>query len=152
MEARAVNERDGNFSDIKNSHPAEREKEMNYYKMTTIVSYKGREIRSRYTEFLTEEEPHDSVTKITWDNIEELYKYATCDMKSCKKGRRLHIWGNLDIDGFYFKEWEKPNLTFEVKITYKMLKPSIKTILEYYDGEAAIKYLLERGMTVVAAK
>ena len=125
---------------------------MNYYKIATIVLYKGREIRSRYAEILTEEEPHDLVTKITWDNIEELYKYATCDMKSYKKGRLLHVWGNLDIDGFYFKEWGKPDLTFEVKTTYRTVKPSIKTILEYYDGEAAIKYLLERGMTVVAAK
>lgn len=125
---------------------------MNYYKMAIIVLYKGMELRSHYGEILTEEEPHDSVTKITWDNIEELYKYATCDIKSCKKGRLLHVWGNLDIDGFYFKEWSKPNLTFEVKTTYRMIKPSIKTILEYHDGEAAIKYLLERGMTVVAAK
>lgn len=125
---------------------------MNYYKMIATVFYKGRKIRSRYAEFLTEEEPHDSVTKITWDNIEELYKYATCEIKNCKKGRRLRVLENLDFDGFHFKEWKEPNLTFEVKIAYKMLKPSINTILEHYDGEAAIKYLLERGMNVIAAK
>ena len=125
---------------------------MNYYKMIATVFYKGRKIRSRYAEFLTEEEPHDSVTKITWDNIEELRKYATCEIKDCKKGRRLCVLGNLDFDGFHFKEWKEPDLTFEVKISYKMLKPSINTILEHYDGEAAIKYLLERGMNVIAAK
>ena len=124
---------------------------MNYYKMIATVFYKGKEIRSRYAEFLTEEEPHDSVIKITWDNIKDLYKYATCDTRDCKKGRRLRVLGNLDIDGFCFKEWKEPGLTFEVKITYKMLKPSIKTILEHYDGEAAMKYLLERGMNVITA-
>ena len=124
---------------------------MNFYKMICTVFYKGKEIRFRYAEVLTEEEPHDSVTKITWDNIEDLYKYATCEIKDCKKGRRLHVLENLDIDGFRLKEWKEPDLTFEVKITYKMLKPSIKTILEHHDGEAAIKYLLERGISIVNA-
>lgn len=124
---------------------------MNFYKVITTVYYKDREVRSRYGEVLSEKEQHDSVIKITWDNINDLYKYATCDMKICKKGRRLHILGNLDIDGFYFKEWKQPDLTFEVKKSYTMITPSIKTILDYHDSEAAIKYLLERGMNVITA-
>lgn len=124
---------------------------MNFYKVVTTVYYKDREIRSRYGEFLSEEEQHNSVTKITWDNINDLYKYATCDMRTCKKGRRLRVLGNLDIDGICFKEWKQPDLTFEVKTSYTMITPSIKTILDCHDGEAAIKYLLERGMNVIAA-
>lgn len=125
---------------------------MNFYKVITTVYYKGRVVRSRYGEFLSEKEQHDSVVKITWDNINDLYKYATCDMKICKKGRRLHVLGNLDIDGFRFKEWKQPDLAFEVKKSYTMITPSIKTLLDYHDSEAAIKYLLERGMNVIAAK
>lgn len=122
---------------------------MKFYNRVTTIYSNGKRIFYRSQNYLTEKEMQNISTTITWNNINDIRQYAASDIRTYKKGRRLWVSGGLDFDGFYFKEWKKPNLALEVKREYTEISPSINTILDWPDGEAAMKYLLERGINIV---
>lgn len=127
---------------------------MNYYKVQQTTYLNGKRIRSHCGNSLTDIEPQDSVIKITWDNLEEeLPKIGPCgcNLWHRKRGRMLQFFPDNSCWDFWVKEWKEPNIIIEIKITYTLTTPSLKTILEHHDGEAAIKYLLERGISIVNA-
>ena len=94
--------------------------------------------------------PEDRVIKITWDNLSEIYSELGCvlpfNVWNFKGGRRISF---LNFDYRDIKEKKQPVLDMEVRVTTKECNPPIQEILEYRDGEKAIRYLVERGLSIV---
>lgn len=125
---------------------------MNYYDIRQITYLNGKKIRAHSWNRLTDQEPQDSVTEITWENLSEEYpKFGPCGFNIWhrKRGRVLEFFPDSSCWSFNVKEWKEPNIRIEIKTTYTLTTPSINTILNWSDGEAAMKYLLERGINIV---
>ena len=97
---------------------------------------------------LTETEPKSFAEVLTWKNLSEkysqnggLYFFNIWDKK---KGRQVEFfdWGYTSI-----KEW-KEELNIKIQYTYTEFTPSIDFILKWHDGEKAIQYLKERGLSI----
>lgn len=103
---------------------------------------------------LSETKPEDKTFKINWDNLDSILSECGILLPfntwNFKKGRIISFFETnctrkhlRDI-----KEWKTP-IDFTLKIEYKEYEPSIEEILKYHGGELAIKYLVERGLSVV---
>ena len=128
---------------------------MTYYEIRQTTYHEGKKIRTKHFACLTEQEKHDTIQEITWENLEEEHhKYIGCGFNIWyrKKGRVLEFFPDSSSWSYSVKEWKEPNLNVRIETTYTITTPSIHTILNWSNGEAAMKYLLERGMNVIAAK
>ena len=125
---------------------------MKFYNEYYTTYYNGKRAGTYVNMVCADEIPEDRTIKITWDNLNEVYReLGGCilpfNVWNFKKGRRISFWNEYkDI-----KETKQPILNMEVKVTTKECNPSIQEILKYYDGEKAIKYLVERGISVIAS-
>lgn len=127
---------------------------LNYYVIKQTTYHDGKRVRSHCWSRLTEQEPHDSVVQITWENLAtEFPKFGPCGFNVWhrKKGRVLEFFPDSSCWSYSVKEWKEPNLNIRIETTYTLTTPSIRTILDWGNGEAAMKYLLERGMNVITA-
>ena len=103
--------------------------------------------------FLCEKDkkPDDGSLLLNWDNISQFYKShslkCSFNLWELKKGKSISFF-NFNIfkkETWDIKEW-KDDLNLLVVWEYEEYKPTIDSILKYYDSEKAIKYLKERGI------
>ena len=98
---------------------------------------------------LDDEIPKNKEAHGSWDLLEEYfnkgYTYGISLEKDRKGFRRFARWEDC-LPIAYEKKQKDVDISFCFK--YEEAHPSIQQILEYYDGEKAIKYLTERGLTV----
>lgn len=99
-----------------------------------------------YAPKICENYPDADVININWDSAErEIYKLGLClpfGITKRRKGLKLFFWDNLFTS---VKQW-KEDLDIEIKTTWKEYQPSIKMLMNFYDSDKAIQYLVERGL------
>ena len=94
----------------------------------------------------------DEISEITpsikadWDNILNIYEkiglYLPYGLRKTRKGLKFYYH-----DYFSIKQW-KEELNIEIKTTWIEYKPTINELLNFYDGDKSIQYLVERGLNV----
>lgn len=103
--------------------------------------------------FLCEEDkkPEDGTSILNWDNVSQFYKSHSlkCNFNlwETKRGKLISFF-NFNIfkkETWDIKEW-KNDLNLLIVWEYEEYKPTIDSILKYYDSEKAIKYLKERNL------
>lgn len=88
--------------------------------------------------------PENKKFPITWDNINELYRFDYCPAwrESGKKGKKILL-------GYFFtkkyKEWKHDisKLNLEVEYKHEFVAVSVMDILQYEDDQKAIQYIKE---------
>lgn len=99
-----------------------------------------------YAPKICENYPDADVININWDSAErEIYKLGLClpfGITKRRKGLKLFFWDDLFTS---VKQW-KEDLDIEIKTTWKEYQPSIKMLMNFYDSDKAIQYLVERGL------
>lgn len=106
--------------------------------------------------FISEIEFIDVEKEYDWNNISEFFEenknvYKDFKLLNTKKGKKLCIYDCCHFKNFTLVEW-KDNLKFKLVSKYIKRNPSIKEILEYYDGDVGIQYLIERGINCIPAR
>lgn len=127
---------------------------MNYYSVVEEVIFNEERIGVECGHTMTEKEPQNEIKlyygaellesiKNTGHLPEKFLGIATWD----KIFQRVifRAWG-VGFNGVSRKIEKTDKVIY--KITYEMQTPSIKTILDYPDGEKAIQWLKDRGMTI----
>lgn len=104
---------------------------------------------------LTDTMPMDQKFQYGWDNIEEYLK-AHCTVLGSLHVYAVHTkkgWKcDPHTDCFFnktYKQWKKDPLDIQVTVTFEPAKLSLNQILNWYDSDEAIQYLLERGMNCI---
>lgn len=123
---------------------------LNFYKHYTTTYKNGEKIKTQYCgEFVAEKAPENFTEEITWDNLEKKYtERGLCypfSIWKFKRGRRVSFFNGFVKD---IKEWKRP-LNLTVTHEYTLYEPSINHVLNFACGEDAIKYLVERGLSIV---
>lgn len=99
-----------------------------------------------YARKICESHPGTDVININWDNAEEeiqkLAIWLPFGITKRRKGLKLFFWDDLFTN---VKQW-KEDLNIEIKTTWKEYQPSIKMLMNFYDSDKAIQYLVERGL------
>lgn len=130
---------------------------LKYYTVyhTTIV--KGYRIGTDIGYVIQEEAPTNEIITLTWDNLTEMYqKYGLAvgfNVWNFRRGRRISFF-NAELFNRKtrdIKEW-KEELDVILEIRYEENHPSISRIMNWIDGEKAIQYLVERGLSIVNNK
>lgn len=121
-----------------------------YY--TTIV--KGYDMYTYCSAVLTENAPINKTIQISWKNLEEIYHdYGPClafNIWNFKRGRCISFFHSelRNRKTWDIKEWKENQLDIILNIKYEEYTPSINEVLKWHDGEKAIQYLIERGLTI----
>lgn len=105
---------------------------------------------SNFYDICTDTNPETQHILLSWDNINKVefdIPFVCTEIKKCRKGRKLSF--SMMFDNFEYKEWKREGLDLVYKIEYVEIYKSIKEILNYYDGDKAIRYLIERGIKEV---
>lgn len=103
-------------------------------------------------QLLTDKKPQDKEYNATWDNIVDILESIPIrgdyDIRQRKKGMKISFY---NWNGFWYeiKQWKSPELNVKIKVSYKKINKSISKVLEWPDSEKALKYLVERGLTVI---
>ena len=123
---------------------------MKTYQAIYKFYYKGKLAKSSYSGMcLADEIPANETVTLTWDDADYFFHrfglIAPFNIYHLKKGRKICFF---DIPKAV-KEWKTKETGIEVTKTCIPYEASIKEILSYHDGEAAIKYLIERGLKVL---
>lgn len=102
-----------------------------------------------YARKICESHPNENIIKVNWDNVEEeilkiknVYPILPFEIIKKRKGLKLFFWNNLFLN---VKQW-KEDLNIEITTTWKEYQPSIKMLMNFYDSDKAIQYLVERGL------
>lgn len=82
------------------------------------------------------------------------HKYSLCfkfNIWNFKRGRLVSFFTDHWFEKEYrdIKEWKTSDLHITLTIRYKEDSPSINEVMRYHDGEKAIQYLIERGLTII---
>jgi len=130
---------------------------MNYYRVKEELYFNDEKIGEQYSYTMKDEEPKRDIElysgaellqdiKDTGHFPEKLRGLASWETYLFHRNRyTLRAWG-IGFNGVS-RELKKTDAII-YKITYEEQTPSIKTILDYSDGEKAIQWLKDRGMTV----
>ncbi len=119
---------------------------LKYYKPRTEMQInKIRPFRIElYKDEISEIIPDTPSIEADWDNILNIYeKIGLClpyGLRKTRKGLKFYYY-----DYFSIKQW-KEELNIEIKTTWTECKPTINELLNFYDGDKAIQYLVERGL------
>ena len=120
-----------------------------FYRFITIF-YNGEYLCDRRTNLqLADKIPEKSEQHGSWDLLEWAHhNNLTRDIavETNRKGSRR--FGHYDDFIPIATEKKNPEIDIVIVNEYDEAHPSIQQILEYHDGEKAIKYLTERGLTV----
>ena len=122
-----------------------------YYIRRIKICYKGEIVGIWTNDILSEEEKINFFKLITWDNLDEMTReyrpFGFYDRIYTKKGRKVILYlGNGSKKTI--KEWKTP-LNMSIEITYTTdFKHSLKDILENYNTDLAMKYLIEKGIKI----
>lgn len=99
-----------------------------------------------YKDEISEIIPDTPSIKADWDNILNIYEkiglYLPYGLRKTRKGLTFYYH-----DYFSIKQW-KEELNIEIKTTWIEYKPTINELLNFYDGDKSIQYLVERGLNV----
>ena len=129
---------------------------MNYYRVKEEVIFNEEKIGVEYGYTMKEEEPQNEVKiycgaellesiRSTGYLPERFCGLATWEKRLFHRNQYvLRAWG-IGFNGIS-RELKKTDKVI-YKITYEKQTPSIKTILDYPDGEKAIQWLKDRGIT-----
>lgn len=128
---------------------------LNFY-LYTVCHYHNDKFISEIDcgELLTDRKPQDKEYNATWDNIvdiieEELPHFiGGYNIRQRKKGMKISFYKGGDI-WYHIKQWKNPELNVKIKVSYTKVNKSISRILDWSDGEKALQYLVERGLTVI---
>lgn len=128
---------------------------LRFYHVYYTTYHNGIEIGKEYGYGCFDKAPVEEDIAITWDNLNEMYReHGLCfkfNIWNFKRGRVVSFFTDRLFKKDYrdVKEWKTSDLHITLTIRYKEDNPSIKRVMEYHDGEKAIQYLIERGLTVV---
>lgn len=119
---------------------------LKFYRVVYTTYYKGKMIHQQFGHALADNMPQNISIQVTWANMEDIkkeYEITTgFGYNTTKRGKIVSFYNSFRR----IKEWKQPlNLFFE--INYIEENPSINTILKWHNGEEAIQYLIERGIT-----
>lgn len=128
---------------------------INVFKRVIEIRLNGRVIEDYDRNFLFERKPTDKYVKAT--NFEELWQVCldhqrkmNVSFKETKKGRVIYIQEWDWFTPIVIKEWKPKGFeSLEIKTTYIPSQMSVKEVLESKEGDLAIEYLVERGLTVI---
>lgn len=128
---------------------------LKFYRIYYNTIVKGYRVDTKVAKMVTEEVLHNDKIVLTWDNLTEMYqKYGLelgFNIWNMKRGRRVSFW-NMEIRNrktWDIKEWKESQLDLILDIEYREYTPSIDEIMKWYDGDKAIQYLVEHGLSVV---
>lgn len=97
-----------------------------------------------YKDEISEIIPDTPSIKADWDNILNIYEkiglYLPYGLRKTRKGLKFYYH-----DYFSINQW-KEELNIEIKTTWIEYKPTINELLNFYDGDKSIQYLVERGL------
>ena len=100
---------------------------------------------------MQENMPENTCEYIDWNNISEVYAEKPLkqilNLKNKRKGLVVDVFTN-DFEVTRYEQWQD-KLSIKVITEWKEVTPSINQILNFYDGDVAIKYLVERGMNCI---
>lgn len=131
-----------------------REKVFTYHNGTYI----GGELGGLYLE---DKKPQDRTVKLTWDNLLENFAkdgvWYRFGWDKFKKGLAISFYSEDVSIIEYIKnknkrgvqQWKNPELNITIEYKYEKVNRSISEVLDYHDSEKALKYLVERGLTVI---
>lgn len=129
---------------------------LQFYKVRHIIYDKNekRELCSweRWNDICSDKKLSYESIDLTWDNICEIGICSSLNPEIIKrrKGRIFKCHQSLNYEYFKFKEWKRPELNLEYRTEYIPVIKSIEEILDYADGEMAIQYLVERGISIIS--
>ena len=111
--------------------------------------------------YLEDKKPQDRTIKLTWDNLLENFAkdgaWYRFGWYKRKKGLGIEFYSE-DVNIIeYIKDknkrgvtqWKNPGLNITIEYKYEKVNRSISEVLDYPDNEKAIRYLVERGLTVI---
>ncbi len=124
---------------------------LNYYLVCYATLHEGKVINNTISHAILDETTSTETqhVPITWGNLGEINEkyglFVAFNVWNCRKGRKIEFfsWRNA------IKEWKTTDPNLELRITYTPYNASIEEILQYHDGDKAIQYLVEHGLTVV---
>lgn len=126
-----------------------------YRKM--IKTYKDNELICYHSgEMLTNEEPKAERFIVSWENLEEIGErfgfYLPYAYHIFKKGKVIYFFDyfpmGMNKKLKSIKEWKQKETNIHIEISYMEYTPSISEVLDWHDGNKAIQYLKERGLTI----
>lgn len=128
---------------------------INVFKRVIEIRLNGMLIENYDRNFLFERKPTNKCVRAT--NFEELWQACltyqnkmNVSFKETKKGRVIYIYEWDWYTPIVIKEWKPKNFeSLVIKTTYTPSQMSVKEVLESKEGELAIEYLVERGLTVI---
>ena len=104
-----------------------------------------------YRNRMQENMPDNTCEYIDWNNFSEVYAEQPLkqilNLKNKRKGLVVDVFTN-DFEVTRYEQWQD-KLSIKVITEWKEVTPSINQILNFYDGDVAIKYLVERGMNCI---
>ena len=120
-----------------------------FYQFITAF-YNGEFLCSRHTNLqLAEEIPEQSEQHGSWDLLEWAHhNNLTRDIAVETNRKGLRRFGHYDDFIPITTEKKNPEIDIVIINEYEEVHPSIQDILNYRNGEKAIQYLKERGLTV----
>lgn len=123
---------------------------LKYYLVCYSTLYNGQVINNNTGHVILDETAaiETQHIPITWENLNTIYnEYGlSCafNIWNCRKGRKIEFFSWRSA----IKEWKTTDFNLERRISYTPYNASIEEILKYHDGNKAIQYLVERGLTV----
>ena len=135
---------------------------LEFYREKVITYHNGEYIGSELGGvYLENKKPQDKTVELTWDNLLENYRkegmFYRFGWNKFKKGLVVSFYSE-DISIIeYIKnknkrdvhQWKDSSLNITIEYKYEKVNRSISEVLEYHDNEKAIRYLVERGLTVI---
>lgn len=121
---------------------------MNFYNMYINTYMDGNLIADDYFRHILAEdkEAENKIIQVTWDNLlETMQDYGSSmyiNVYTTKKGLKIstsNSWKTI-------KQWKKPELNMELKITYEIDNNVLISDLKYKRVDKVIQYFTERGV------
>lgn len=119
---------------------------LEFYRVRYSLIRGGKTVVAKYGwhEVLYAQPPQNYRMALTWNDIESVDMCMVSPKILHKKRGKIILYADLDTY-ICIKEWKEPTLDLEYSVTYQKVNMSLRDILEYYNGEAALRYLAERG-------
>lgn len=128
---------------------------LNFYTSKSIVKINGIKIYSGkvHDDVIQEEKPKDTSIKYGWSNIRSFFKdygYGRgmpFGIKETRKGLKIYFFDEFTN----YKEW-KESIELEIITEWHEYTPTINQMLDFYNGEKVIQYMVERKMNYIISK
>jgi hypothetical protein len=116
-----------------------------YYKDELISSFTNRTLAD-------EKNIQNQKIYFTWDNLKENYSkygiFLPFNIWQFKKGQVIAFFNSMTIKHIKdIKEWKTKQLdNMYMTVEFKEDNPPLSVVLNWFDSEKAIQYLMERGL------